>query len=398
MRARPSSLALTVACHASLQLQESVPPLPDTDEEAEGTAAHWVARRRIAGFGHELPVGAKFFSDGREWAVTLDMHAGAVLYERALGGVHPDLRIEEFIASPRVHPTECGGTPDASRFFLDARAAYETCPEDLPLIPFLAGQLRLLRVGDYKFGHRYVEVFENMQLGAGYLSGLLARYNLDDNDPFLYVEMILVQPRSYHRDGMVRVWRGPAHMIRGIVNVANYAVEMALGPNPHMQTGKHCLDCRARHVCRALQVNTMHLADFSQSYERSDLPSWAVGQELMIVQDAIKRLEARETGLAAQGEALLRAGQPIPFYHMEPGRSNLSYKEDVKLDELVGLSELVNVDITRPVTIKDRIVTPTQAIQLGISPEVMKHYADRPPGKMRFVRDNSITARKVFAK
>lgn len=402
-RVSPSSLSLTVACNASLQLQESVPPLPETDEEAEGHAGHWIARRYVAGYGAELPVGTKFQYRGTEWKVDADMFAGAKLYERALGGVHPDLHIEERVEVKRVHLFECWGTPDAYRYFNDARAAYESCPPGLPAERFAAGKIKIIRVGDYKYGHRYVEVFENFQLGS-YVSGVADAFGLDDLDDNLYVELVLVQPRSYHINGPVRMWRTKLIDLRAIINVANNAAHRALTPfnapigAPLATTGSHCIDCKARHVCAALQKNVMHLVDFSHSPERVELPAWALGQELLIVQDARKRLEAREEGLAAQAEAVLRAGQSVPHYSMGPGRSILTYFDDVNTDELVGLGELIGIDLRKKLERKDQVVTPTQAIQLGIDEAVMRSYAHRPKGALRLVRDNPVTARKVFSK
>lgn len=398
----PSSLALTVACNASVQLQASVPTLPPTDDEAEGTAAHWVARRYLAGYGAELPINAKFHSEGREWIVDADMYAGARLYERALGGHHPRLQIEQRVNITRVHPTECWGTPDARRFYPDAREAYAECPEGLPQAEFYSGRIQLLRVGDYKFGHRYVEVFENYQL-ASYAAGFLEELRISDVDPYVYVEMILVQPRCYHRDGPVRIWRVQASTLRDVLIDATDAADRALMPfgdafAPKARTGQHCIDCKARHMCGALQLQIGRLVDFAHTAERVELPAAVLGQELLIVEDALKRLEARQSGLAAQAESLLRSGQSVPFYHMEPSQTRLTYLDDVDADELVGLSGLVGIELRRPLTLKDQIVTPTQALQLGIDEAVMRSYAHRPPGKMKLARDNSVTARKVFSK
>lgn len=408
-RVAPSSLALTVACHASLQLQESVPPMPETDEEAEGTAAHWVARRYLAGYGNELPVGAKFISNGKEWTVDADMFAGARLYERAMGGQHPDMQIERRVEIPRIHLNYCSGTPDGFRYFEDARDAYITeatlgeTPQGLPADLFHAGRLRLIRVGEYKYGHRYVEVFRNHQM-SGYASGVTELYELSEDDETIFVELILVQPRSYHPDGPVRVWRVPLPALNTTIIEAGNAARYALIPlddvshAPRARTGTHCVDCRARHVCGTLQVNTQRLVDFAHGPERVDLPPMAMGQELMIIEDAIERLEARRTGLAAQAEAMLRAGKPVPFYHMEPGQSKLTYFDNVNADELVGLGDLLGINLRRTLALKDQIVTPSQAIQLGIDADVMKSYARRPTGALRLARDNSITPQKVFSK
>lgn len=403
MRIRPSGLALTVACNASLQLQESVPPLPDTEEEAEGTAAHWVARRYLAGYGAELPVGAKFMSDGREWEVDQDMMSGAALYVHALGGYHPSMRIEQSVKVQRIHFSECGGTPDGARFFEDAREAYPLrCPEGLPVEKFNAGRIKLLRIGDYKYGHRYVEVFENFQLVA-YAEGVGVELGLSEMDDDYYVELVLVQPRSYHPDGPVRVWRTKAINLRNTLIEAQDGADRALMPlgepmAPKAMTGRHCIDCKARHVCVALQTNTASIVDYSQTAERVELPALALGQELAILDEALARLTARRTGLAAQGEAMLRGGQQVPFYHMEAGGSKLTYFENVKADELVGLGDLIGIDLRRRLALKDQIVTPTQAIQLGIDEAVMKNYAARPPAALKFARDNTVKARKVFSK
>jgi hypothetical protein len=378
-----------------------VPPLPQTPEKREGTAAHWVARRYLAGFAHELPVNAKFVSEGEEWTVDADMHAGAMMYCRAMNAPDPEMHIEETMPITRVND-ECAGTPDGWRYFEDARQAYQVCPPGLPEGRFNEGRIKLVRVGDYKYGHRYVEVFENPQLSS-YAAGVMEKLGLLDIDDDLYIELILVQPRCYHREGQVRYWRTKAIALRNILIDANTAADQALMPlgesfAPKAHPGKHCSDCEARHVCVALQNSSMKWVEYSQTAERAELPPLAVGIELVVLSEALKRLEARKTGLEAQAEALLRAGQPVPYWHMEAGGAKLTYFDNVNADELVGLGDLIGINLRKVLQRKDLVVTPTQAIQLGIDPEVMKAYASRPPGAMKLARDNSITARKVFSK
>jgi len=408
----PSALALTVACAASVGLQASVVPLPPTDEELEGTAAHWIALQYASGYGRNWPVGSKFKSGGRDWEVDLDMVVGSVMYAQACGGVHPNLRLEDAVRVSWIHPTHCYGTPDAWRYFLDAREALTATfngqqwvvPPELPRADFDAGRIKLVRVADYKYGHRYVEVFGCYQL-VGYAAGVMERLGLDLNDPTLWLELILVQPRCYHKDGPVRRWVIQAHELIAYLNHARSAAYEALGEGPQLRDGKPrattndaCIDCKARHVCKTLQYATGAFIDFSQAAEMVELPPEAMGQELAMVQDAIKRLEARESGLKVRAEAYMRAGAAVAFYHMEAGESRLVYKDDVNVDEFVGLGELCNVEVRKKQTRKDLLVTPTQAIQLGIDPGVMKSYAHRPPAALKLARDNSITARKVFSK
>lgn len=396
---RPSTLALTVACPASVKLQAGVTPLPETDEEAEGTAAHFIAMKYAEGYAVEFPVGSKFKSGGRDWTVDLDMVTGAIMYREALGGPHPYLRLEDGVAIPRIHE-RLTGTPDAWRFFLDAREAFAGrpwYPSQFPTDDYHAGRIKLLRIGDYKFGHRYVEVFGNYQL-SGYASGVMHRLELTDNDPYLWLELILVQPRNYHPDGPVRRWVIHASELRAYLNHAASATREALSENPRAITNNACIDCKARHACQTLQYATNAFVDFSGSAELVEMPHDAIGQELAIIDDAIDRLKARYTGLAAQADTLLRAGKQIAFYHMAPGESRLVYRDNVNIDEVVGLGELLGIQLRKPESLKNALVTPTQAIQLGIDEGVMSKYAHRPPAALKLTRDDSITARKVFAK
>ncbi len=395
----PSSLDLTVKCPASVKLQAAVSKLPETEEEAEGTAAHYVALVYARGGEKFMPIGTPFKVGlkPREWVVDVDMAAGARYYADALGGFHTDLRTEDSVAVKRVHPEHCYGTPDGWRFFPDARKAYATCPAEISPDLFGKGLIKLLRVGDYKYGHRYVEVFENYQVMA-YASGVMDRLALDDLDPDLWLELFIAQPRSYHRDGPVRKWIVQAQALRAYINIASNAAHEALGENPRASTNNSCVDCKARHACKTLQYAVSAFLDFSTTGELVEMPHEAIGAELALVQDAIKRLEARETGLAAQAEALIRQGKPVAFFHMEPGQSRLSYFEDVNVDEVVGLGDILGIDLRKPRTRKDSLLTPTQAIQLGVEADTMKHYASRPPAALKLARDNSITARKVFTK
>jgi hypothetical protein len=386
-------------------MQRRARQLPATEDELEGTAAHWVAMRYAAGYGHELPVGAKFISQGREWTVDLDMIVGATMYAKACGGVHSHLRLEDPVKASAIHPEHCYGTPDAWIYYPDARNALNAVlangtwevPRDFPLEEYNAGRIKLVRVVDYKYGHRFVEVFGNYQLVA-YAQGVLERLELDDNDDNLWLELILVQPRCYHRDGPVRRWVIQAHVLRAWLNHARSAAAEALGPNPRAITNDSCIDCKARYACTVKQRCAQALVEFSGSAEFHELPPTAVGQELALIEDAIARLEARYSGLKVHAEHLIRTGNAVAFYSMKPGESRLIYKDDANIDELVGMADLFGVDIRKPETKKDKLITPTQAIAKGIDELTMHSYAHRPPAALKLTRDSSITAHKVFSK
>lgn len=373
-RLMPSAFHITVPCPGSVTLQEGVPPDPETDEEAEGTAAHFVALQYAAGNEKSFQVGAQFTSGGRNWIVDLDMATGAKIYAKAIGPATPTLRLEDPVRLSRVHTTECWGTPDAWQFF--------------PAQPGLQGN-SVLRIYDYKYGHRFVEVFENLQL-IGYLVGVMERLNLSDMNVFC--ELILVQPRAYHREGPVRTWQVHATELRGIINQIANSGEAALGPNPPTRTGLHCIDCKARHVCTTFQYSVANIVDYSGHAEAANMTPHAMGQELRILWEARKRLEARYEGIAMKVEALIRNGQSIPLWKLEAGRSKLEWLDNTSVEEVAALGELLNVNLRKP----PALITPTQAVAAGIDEKVIEGYASRKPGGVSLKPDTTLAARKVF--
>lgn len=375
-RFAPSAFAITVPCPGSVQLQEAVPAQPDTEEIAEGKAAHHVAAEYLR--GRPMPVGATFEWDGRKWIVDEDMADGAELWADEMG---PGCTIEDAVHIPRVH-ADCWGTPDGWRLALDDK--------NMPA---------RLRVGDYKYGHRYVDPFENLQVAAGYASGILSRLGISAGDDNLPVEIIIVQPRAFHRDGPVQRWVTTPFKLNELVKRVRVAVELAAGPNPPTQTGTQCKDCKARHVCGTLRASVGNVVDFAGTIEPVALDTVAAATELAILEDAAARLDSRRTGLLAQVESELRAGRHVPYYGLEPGQARLEWNDDVKVDEVIGLGTLMGQDLRKPPTTKNMLCTPTQAIERKkIDPKVIAEYATRKPAGVSVKRMKEQAARKIFGK
>jgi hypothetical protein len=367
-RVRPHKLPQIVACPGSLQLEESVAPLPTTEEQAEGQLAHLVALKHAMGAKAEWGEGRKVTVDGHVLEIDEDMVEGAAMYlEEATP--HAGARYEQSVLIPDVHFTDCSGTPDYWRVMLSAA-------------------LNLLKVIDYKYGHRPVEVFEHYQLIA-YAMGVARFLGLTMDFP---VSLIIVQPRDYTQPS-VREWKttvGELHRI--CVEVIAPQVRLALEPNPPTKTGRHCLDCRARHVCRTLQIETAQIVDFSGTAESQIQQPVEIGQELRILKEAVKRLDARYTGLYEHALRMGQAGMSIPHWHMEPGKGRLQWMDDTTPESIIALGDMLGVDLRKPL----KSVTPTQAITAGIEKEVIDSYAHRPSGAMKLVQDDTVHTRKIF--
>lgn len=377
-----SKLAMVVACSGSVQLQEAAGPQAETEEEAEGTAAHLPAMAHAA--GNPWPVGSHFESSGKQWTVDHDMYIGAKLWARGMGGTHGNLRLEDAVRASVIHHEHSWGTPDGWRMML--AGSYQPI-EGFPWTP--PAGMNVLRVGDYKFGHRYIEVFENYQLVGG-TTGVIERLNIADED--LWLEWVVVQPRSYHRDGPIRIWRAPATSIRPLVNIAHHATADAVGDSPTCTTGPHCLDCKATAICTTLQQQNSAVVDYSSKALPDPMTAAAMGIELKLLTDAMKRLEARKVGLAASVEAVLRAGEPVPMWKLEPGRAPRAWFDGVTPEEIADLGDLANISLRKPLA----VCTPTQAIDAGIDEATIEMYSSRPKGALVLKPDKAADVRKAF--
>lgn len=357
----PSFLATVVECPGSVQLSAPHLDAPPTEESLEGDAAHWLALLfadgRLTGsgiIGVAAPNGV---------IVTEEMVEGAQLWRDTVG----EYGVPECpVVIERIHPTECWGTPDWWRH------------DPIEYV---------LRVYDYKFGHKFVEVFECWQLIA-YVLGLIDTLKLDDLT--LMVEFGIVQPRSYHKDGPVRRWTIAAHELRALGNHAADQAALALGPNPPTKTGTHCEFCPGRHECRTLQTAVLSVVEFAGTADRVSLPPGPLGRELATIDDALEILEARRSGLKEQATAHLRRGERVPFYKLESGLGRLAWTAPAA--EIIGLGDAFGVNLRKP----PAAITPTQAKNL-IDQAVISQYADRPATAVSLTRESLIDSKKVFS-
>ena len=365
----PSSLDRTVKCPGWLKNSSVLPPQAPTEESMEGEAAHWVALT-MATPGCEIPsVGSKAPNGV---AVTEEMIEGGFVYVEALEGLPG--KMETRVNIRAIHETACWGTPDRFTWTPNTKT---------------------LRVFDYKFGFEYVEVFENFQLVA-YASGIMDLLKLNDALDNIVLELVIVQPRLPHRDGPIRMWTVGATKVRAMINEAHSAAAEALGDNPRTKSGPHCLHCPARVTCVTFQRTVANIMDFAGHADPGLVNERDVGNELRLVMDARQRLKARQTGLEAIAESMLRAGKRVPHFMLEPGQSRLKWFDDVKPEEVEALVKSINP--SKSALKPPALLTPTQVIKGKIlDGAVMSAYSDRPPGAMKMVPDTTTKAAKVFS-
>ncbi len=355
----PSALARTVQCNAWYQMSLKIPPEPETEDQAEGKAAHWVAV--MMAMGHKIEAGT-IAPNG--FTVDDEMIDGALMYVEALEG-HPGIG-EQQIPIRRIHADQCYGTPDFWQY---------------------SPVTRILRIIDYKYGHRYVEVFRIWQLMA-YAAGVMDLLQLDDQTTTL--QLMIVQPRWYHRDGPVREWTVGASVIRTFINDAHYAAAAALGPNPTAHTGDECGDCPVRAHCGTLHNAGGNIVDLAGAADLLQVTPADVGRELRILHQAAKRLEAKITGKEAQAMNLIRAGKNVPFFAIDFTRPHIKWTKPIEEIEALGL--IYGKQLT-----KSKPITPKQAEALGIDGAVIEGYCQRPHGTAKLVPESLTQTSKVFS-
>ena len=354
----PSSIARVVQCPGSVTLSRPFLPEPATEESLEGDAADYVTQvLRGGGVVTEDDLAPN------EVPITEEMIEGAQLWNEALGAAAGFQ--QRRVNIKRVHPTECWGTPDFYRW-------------DDPGMLFVA---------DYKFGHRYVEVFENWQLMA-YAAGILEEAKRSDLD--VKIRFLIVQPRWFGGNDKVREWTVDASDIRAFVNRMNMAAEEALGDDPYTTTGPECEFCPARHACKTLQKRVGALIDLAGKPEVSLHEPASLGQELRMLDAALARMEARRTGLAAQALALSQQGRSIPHYKTEPSMGREQWTAPP--EEIITIAEMMGIDVRK----KQEVITPAQARKLGFDESVSSMYVARKAGALKLVPDNTTKARRIF--
>jgi hypothetical protein len=234
-----------------------------------------------------------------------------------------------------------------------------------------------------------VEVFENWQL-LNYASAIAYSLGLTTADTLLSVNLHIVQPRAYHRNGPVRSWSLSGEALRGYTDRLRESAKMAMLLAPSCITGDECRYCPARHACPALLTVGYGAIEASGASLPLDMPPAVMGMLLRQVRDGIKRLSAIETGLEQQALAAIRGGSRVSGWHAEAGAGRERWR--VGYDEVIALGAAMGVEVAKPA-----LITPKQAVKAGLPREVVDCYTETPSGEVKLVADDGRLA-CVFGK
>lgn len=369
----PSSAAVWGSphgCTGSVLMSQMYPETDETPEAAEGTASHEIGALIILAFAvgmfdPELPKvannGVVLDDDMIDCAKIYADDVGVIM--RKTANFNP--QVEQRINCPTIHP-QSWGTPDC--WFFDRATGH-------------------LYGWDYKYGYGVVEAFENWQM-INYFAGIIP--TLDVPDEHITVHFRIVQPRAYHRDGIVREWVINAAQLRPYFNQLENRAHTALGNSPTFHSGTHCNHCTGRHNCPAAIQAGVQLYEVATQPLPLNMSLEAQSVQLSIVRRAIKQLEYIDSGLSGQIESTIKAGTLVPGWVMEPGRSALKWTAPAS--EVIALGDMLGIDTRKPVDVK----TPTQVVKLGVDESVIMQYSQRVGGKVKLTPDDGTKARRLF--
>lgn len=302
---------------------------------------------------------------------TDEMHDGAKLYFDDVSAVLDSqgakwegVNVEQRIHAPRVH-AESFGTVDS--FIVDSANP-------------------AIFIWDFKFGFVPVEAFENWQ-AINYAAGVIP----EGTPPDRTVQIRIIQPRAFHRDGPIRVWSTTVGKLLPLFEALRENAHLALSSQARTNTGAHCKYCRARHACPAALTAGMGLFEVSGQPTPVEMTPEQIGVQFAMVKRAKQQLEFLETGLGEQVKNLLRVGTAVRGFLLKEGLGRECWARPVS--EVHTMGRLLGYDLEKPTAI-----TPTQARAKGVDPEVIKKYSKIPVTGFNVVADNDNKPREIFSK
>lgn len=343
----PSGAENWVACAMWPEMQRRFPDLGDDEASVEGTLAHAVLQARIE--GQPEPPGAT--DEMRDAADLVTGHLATLPVAEWV--------VERRLTGAAIHDSQNWGTPD-----------------------LIGWHSMTLYVGDFKFGHGYVEHLRNLQC-LNYAILEIDRAVREDGVDLsaLRVVITIYQPRCYTAPA-IRQWSCSGVEALDVRQDLRAAAIAATRLDRKATTGPQCKHCNGRHACDALRDV---LVDVSRQVTPVEASVQAIGRELRFLQDMRERLDARISGYEEHVQHALKGGKRVPGWALEPTVGRESWVlPDADVVALYGQP------FAKPVA----AITPTQAVQRKLAPpEVVKAISERKPGPTKLVRAEKVEAK-----
>jgi hypothetical protein len=352
----PHKAGIWMKCPGSAQLEMSAVKEEPGQPRLEGDAAHEVAMKILRGEAN----GVEDF-----------------INTNATNGVFIDAVMADHVQTYVDHVRDASGQ------------GYIEVP--LQLTPNIKGVVDHFEIGpgvlkctELKYGWSPVEVRKNWQLIVNAL--MSASYTAS---PINEYTLCIFQPRAPHRDGPIREWTITSDEMEDYRTQVLEQEDVAMEPEAPLITGDHCHHCEAKGSCPALQRTALRAVETEGKAIPEELSPHQLAQELRIMEAAQQRIKDRYTGLKTVAETMLRGGQPVPGFGIEPSYGNRRWKKGVTAATIQMMS---GVDIA-----KEDMMTPQQAHRAGVSEKTINSYTTRSVSSYKLTHvDVAEKAKELF--
>lgn len=333
-------------CRGSLSMEAAYPQAP-RPSAMEGTLAHTVAADRLL---------RKDVIYGPE--VSEEMLEGSDIWFEVFGkynGVQVEKRL--------TIDDNCWGTCDA--WVYNAEESY-------------------LMIGDYKFGHVFVQARDNWQLITYAVAWCVQHKTWPE-----ITELIIVQPRCFTSFEKVRSWTYTGEQLREFFDEISLNNDLILKGNIPCVTGEECLYCKARHACQTYLKSISSIWQYIGEAVPFNLSEDALSKELTILNEAVTLLKGRKSGIEAELMQRIKSGKAAPGWMLKESYGREDWAKPI--NEVIGLGLMWGVDVSKP-----GAITPKQAIKAGIPEEIVRSYSEIKNSELKLVPDDGAKAKAVF--
>ena len=151
---------------------------------------------------------------------------------------------------------------------------------------------------------------------------------------FKEVEIVIVQPRCRHKDGVVRRWTVPAEDLDAFAKELGEMAKIATSKNARLNPGDHCRFCPAQAVCPAIADKTLAMArtDFTALQTQKTVvlpePQALTKEDLSTVLKFTPVIEGWLKAVEGYALQLLQNGADVPGFKLVKKRAFRAWKSE----------------------------------------------------------------------